>query len=159
MSYFDEHAPDIVIKSLFSKYDQDNSGFISMKELSNLLTDDLDLSPEQVETYVLLLDKDANGKLSFNEFKAWLKSGEKFEIVTDTSRFYIMQKAVEYYKKYDLDGSGWLDRDEFSKLHYEVGGNSQNLECALQSMDKDNNNKISFFEFLKWLNWINLKNL
>ena len=159
MPYFDEHAPDIVLKSLFCKYDKDNSGFINFEELSNLLIEDLDLSSEQAETYVYLLDKDGNGKLSFDEFKAWLKSGENLVNVTDSSRFYIMQKAIEYYKRYDLDGSGWLDCNEFSQLHRELGGSSQNLKAALQSMDKDGNNKISFFEFLKWLNWIDLKKL
>ena len=39
-SYFDENTPDIVLKSLFQKYDKDNSGQLSMKEIPELLRND-----------------------------------------------------------------------------------------------------------------------
>ena len=70
-----------------------------------------------------------------------------------------MQKAVEMFKQYDTNCSGGLDRGEFSRLHADVGGSPQGLEVALQALDKDGNNKISFIEFLKWLNWIDVSEL
>ena len=156
MSYFDENTPDIVLKSLFKKYDRDGSGTLAKTELLCMLRDDLGLSSDEAETYVLLVDKDASGKLSFDEFKTWLNSGEKLRNVEDNSRFYMMQKAVEMYKKYDTDATGGLDRKEFSILYSDVGGKPENLDSALQSLDKDGNSKISFYEFLKWLNWIDV---
>lgn len=156
MSYFDEGTPDIVLKSLFAKYDSDGSGNLSISELPQLLQNDLGLSQEEAETYSLLVDKDASGKLSFDEFRAWLNSGEKFKNVNDASRFHLMHKAVEMFQKYDLDRSGGLDRNEFLKLHVEMGGQAQYVDSALNALDKDGNTKISFYEFLKWLNWIDV---
>ena len=158
MSYFDENTPDIVLKSLFQKYDTDNSGLISMSEIPQLLRGDLGLNGDEAETYTLLLDKDASGKLSFDEFKDWLNSGEKLRNIEDSSRFYLMQKAVDMFKAYDKDQSGALDRNEFYNLHLDVGGNVNNLDSALQALDKDHNGKVSFYEFLKWLNWIDVGN-
>ena len=156
MSYFDKDTPDIVLKSLFDKYDIDASGSIGVSELPKLLSEDLGLSCEEAETYTLLVDKDASGKLSFDEFKSWLNSGEKLKNVNDTSRFYLMQKAVEMFKRYDLDGSGGIDRNEFQKLHIDVGGKPEGVDIALRCLDKDGNSKISFYEFLKWLNWVDV---
>jgi len=154
-SYFGEDTPDIVLKSLFQKYDKDSSGQLSVKELPELLTNDLGLSTEQAEAYTLLLDKDASGSLSFDEFKSWITSGEKLKNI-DSHRFDLMSKAVEMFKRLDADQSGALDRDEFTKLHLEVGGQLQYLDSALNALDSDNNGKISFVEFMKWLNWIDM---
>ena len=154
-SYFDENTPDIVLKSLFQKYDKDNSGQLSMKEIPELLKNDLGLSDEEAETYTLLLDKDASGSLSFDEFKSWLTSGERLKNV-DSYRFNLMYKAVEMFKKKDVDQSGSLERDEFAKLHVEMGGDPVYLDSALNALDGDHNGKISFFEFMKWLNWIDM---
>ena len=154
-SYFDENTPDIVIRSLFQKYDRDSSGQLSVKEIPELLTNDLGLSTEEADTYTLLLDKDASGSLSFDEFKSWLTSGEKLKTV-DSHRFNLMYKAVEMFKRIDADQSGSLDRTEFVKLHAEVGGRPEYLDSALNALDSDQNGKISFFEFMKWLNWIDM---
>lgn len=156
-SYFDENTPDIVIRSLFQKYDRDSSGQLSVKEIPELLTNDLGLSTEEAETYTLLLDKDASGSLSFDEFKSWLTSGEKLKTV-DSDRFNLLYKAVEMFKRIDADQSGSIDRTEFAKLHAEMGGRPEYLDYALSTLDSDYNGKISFLEFMKWLNWIDMSN-
>jgi len=157
-SYFETDTPDIVLKSLFYKYDTDSSGLLSMNEVKTLLESDLGLTYEEAEAYTLLLDKDSSGKLSFEEFKTWLNSGEKLNNVKDESRFYMMKKSVEYFKKYDVDQSGGLNREEFAKLHADVGGTAETLDQALLALDKDNNGTISFYEVLKWLNWVDVGN-
>lgn len=154
-SYFDENTPDIVIKSLFNKYDKDSSGYLSTKELPDLLTKDLGLSDEESEMYTLLLDKDADGCLNFEEFKKWLNSGEKLQSL-GSHRYNTMCKAVEMFKKYDNDGSGALESNEFSKLCVELGCKPEHTQSALNALDEDGNNKISFIEFMKWLNWIDM---
>ena len=121
-SFFDKNVPHIVLKSLFTKYDKDGSGQLNREELKGLFVDDLGLSKDQAESYAYLLDKDGNGKVSFDEFNQWLQSGERFKNVNDKSRYYRLKKAVELFKSYDKDGSGALDRGEFEKLFLTFGG-------------------------------------
>ena len=45
-----------------------------------------------------------------------MNSGEKLKNINDSSRFYLMQKAVEMFKQYDTNASGALDREEFTRL-------------------------------------------
>ena len=58
------------------------------------------------------------------------------------------------FKKFDADGNGTIEKDEFTKLMIEVKCPSDKIQEALKSLDKDGNGKISFPEFLKWLNWL-----
>lgn len=153
-TYFDPRAPAVVLKSLFLKYDKDGNGQLSKTELEVLFKNDLGFNKEQSEAYALLLDKDGNGEVSFEEFNSWLKSGEKFQNINDKSRYHRLKKAVDLFKKFDVDNSQALDRDEFKKLFKEVGGKPNKLDAALAELDRDGNNKISFQEFLRWLNWI-----
>lgn len=153
-SYFDPRTPDIVLKSLFLKYDKDNSGYLSKEELNSLLIDDLGLTAAQADAYSLLIDSNADSKLSFQEFAKWLRSGDRLESVSDKSRYARVQKAIEMFNKYDVDGNKSLDRKEFEKLFDDCGGKKARLADALNQLDTDDNGKISFTEFMKWLNWV-----
>ncbi|KAK3098665.1 hypothetical protein FSP39_021751 [Pinctada imbricata] len=153
-SFFNPNAPDIVLRSLYMKYDIDGNGKLDRNELTSLLKDDLGLTDSQVEAYYLLLDKDGDAKISFDELVSWLKSGERFKNIQDKTRYHRLQKAVKMFKKYDTDGSHSLDREEFKKLFCDCGGKAKKLDAAFASMDEDGNGKIAFQEFLKWLNWI-----
>ena len=121
-SFFDKNVPKMVLKSLFCKYDKDGSGQLNREELKGLFVDDLGLTKDQAESYAYLLDKDGNGRVSFEEFHQWLQSGERFKNVNDKSRYNRLRKAVELFKSYDKDGSGALDREEFEKLFLAFGG-------------------------------------
>ncbi|KAK3097454.1 hypothetical protein FSP39_009766 [Pinctada imbricata] len=158
-SFFDPNAPDVVLRSLYMKYDKDGSGSLDKNELSSLFKDDLGLTDSQVEAYCLLLDKDGDAKISFDELVSWLKSGERFENLKDKSRYNRLQKAVAMFKKYDKDGNNSLDRNEFKNLFLDVGGKPEKFDAALAQMDRDGNGVIAFQEFLKWLNWIPLDDI
>ncbi len=154
-SYFNPGTPDIAIKSLFKKYDNDNSGFLDRKELSSLLADDLGLTPRRVEVYYHLLDKDGNAKISSDELCAWLRSNERFNTLNDKSRFYAICKAVDLFRKYDKDGSQYISCEELKILLIEHGYNVD-VKSAFNEIDQDGNGKISFPVFLKWLNAVKL---
>lgn len=74
---FDKDIPDIALKSLFIKYDEDNDGTLDVTELSKLLKNDFGLDREQAEVYSYMLDKDGDGRISFKEFVEWTRSEEK----------------------------------------------------------------------------------
>ncbi|XP_052815904.1 uncharacterized protein LOC128242690 [Mya arenaria] len=149
-SYFNENTPDVVLRSLFAKYDADQSGQIGRDELSTLLTTDLGMTDSQAEVYIHLLDKDGSSSVCFDEFKQWLRSDEKLKSINDQARYHVLCKAVEMFKKYDTDESQSISSDEFEELMNDLGASSDR-ESDFKAIG---NGKISFPEFLKWLKWL-----
>lgn len=154
-SYFNAEVPDIVVKSLFKKYDTDDSGRLGKKEMLSLLKDDLGMKDDQAQACILMVDKDGGGEISYDEFILWLRTGKGFQNIDDNSRYYKVQKAIELFKKYDKDGNGTIDREEFKKLMTSLNAcDESQTDSALQALDTSGDGKISFPEFLAWLNWL-----
>ena len=50
-SYFNPTVPDVAIKSLFMKYDKDNSKTLEKGEVETMLKEDYGMTPDQVKLY------------------------------------------------------------------------------------------------------------
>ena len=156
-SFFDDDAPLRAIRSLFDQYDTNGSGKLEQEELKNFLERDLGLRPDQSNVYSLLVDKDGDQVISFDEFLAWMRSGERFEHINDSWKFMMICKAVDYFKKYDTDDNNTLDVGEFKALMKSLGYEEPKAEEMFQKLDKFKAGKLSFWEFAKWLNWVPIK--
>ena len=63
------------LKQEFDLYDEDNSGFIDLNELRELLEKlGEDLSEEELQQAFQELDQDASGEIEFFEFVEWFTS-------------------------------------------------------------------------------------
>ena len=160
-SYLGHELPTVVLKSLFGKYDYDNSGYLSKTEIVTLLREDLALDKKDVEAFSLLMDKDASHRISFDEFSTWIQDPSQAGLLMDPtgSKYHILLKAVEYFKQFDVDESGALEIDEFTKLMKSIGVKDEAVAAALNGIDRNHDGNISFYEFLKWLNWIPMDEL
>ena len=154
-SFFSADVPEIVVKSLFRKYDTDGSGRLGKNEVLTVLKDDLGFKDDQAQAQYMLVDKDGGGDLSFDELLVWLRSEERFKNIDNSSRYYLIQKAITEFKKYDRDGNGTIDKDEFKILMRSLGHSDESqFDNALRALDTSGDGKISFPEFLAWLNWL-----
>lgn len=158
LSYFDKGAPEVAVRSLFNKYDVNRNGKLEGHEMQTLLEDDLGLSPEQSWVYFLLLDKNGDHDISFEEFNDWLRSGEHFEVLNNKAKFHSLSKAFDYFKRFDTDNSDTLDRVQFERMMNFFGYTTINMDKAFAKMDKDDNGVLSFWEFMLWLQWIPVVN-
>lgn len=160
-SYLGHDMPTVVLKSLFGKYDLNQSGYISRSELVCMLRDDLRLEKKDVEAFSLLMDKDASQNVSFEEFSNWIQDPTQAGLLMNPtgSKYPVLLKAVEYFKQFDVDESGALEVDEFAKLMESIGVKEEAIAAALNGIDRNHDGKISFYEFLKWLNWIPIDEL
>ncbi|GLD66304.1 rhomboid-related protein 3 isoform X1, partial [Lates japonicus] len=60
---------DRAMKSLFDKYDPENSGFISTERFRDLLaTHGSELDPHKLEVLLALADGNADGKICYQDF-------------------------------------------------------------------------------------------
>lgn len=153
LSFFNRSVPSIAIHSLFDKYDTKKAGKLDEKEMKSFLEEALGLDFEQAQIYFFLVDKDGDQGISYGEFKDWLRSEEKFERLNDSSKFEQVCMAYEYFKEFDTDNSGTLDRQQFEDLMKFLGYCSEDMDKAFATMDRLNDGKISFWEFMIWLNW------
>ena len=160
-SYLGHELPTVVLKSLFGKYDIDDSGYLSKTEVVRLLSEDLALNKKEVEAFGLLMDKDASHRISFDEFASWVQHPDQSGLLMDPTgtKYHILLKAVEYFKQFDVDESGALEVGEFTKLMKSIGVKDEAVTAALNGIDRNHDGKISFYEFLKWLNWIPMDEL
>lgn len=88
----------------------------------------------------------------FSEFVEWFDSGDKLKNFRGR-RFKILNKAYKYFKRFDADDNGVIDRQEFELLCRELGMQNK-VEQGWRKLDADGSGGIEFVEFLNWLNWL-----
>ena len=155
-SLFREDVPEIVIKSIFSKYDRDSSGCLEKSEILTMLRDDMGLDERQAEVCFMLIDKDGSKGVSFSELAEWFRKGKAFKVVDDQNRYAFVRSVADHFKKYDKDASGVIESSEFRDLL--ASGNKDWNRCseadiarALKAVDKDGSGTVSFSEYLSWM--------
>lgn len=137
-------------RSVFKKYDKDRSGTISPDEFAELCYDmgkTFD-DAEERKLVVSLLDSDGDGEVSFKEFFRWWKSHKDKFFVSSYSED--VKAAIYYFKKFDADLSGKLDRTEYAAMCTEMGWDTRDIDASMKYLDTDGDGEISFNEFLTW---------
>ncbi|KAL6072919.1 Calcineurin subunit B [Balamuthia mandrillaris] len=140
-----------IVKSLFQKYDKDQSGSIDNAELKELLQD---MGVQEIEQAAsLLADKNQDGHIDWKEFYPWWCQWVKDRVLTEGSKYKKLQQAFAYFQQVDKDGSGSIDKEEYIKLCDSLGY-SDKAGSGLAQLDKDQSGTIDFQEFLDWLKWL-----
>ena len=158
-SHFRDDVPEVVIRSIFRKYDSDGSGWLEKSEILVMLCD-MGLDEKQAEVCFMLVDKDGSLSVSLTELLLWFRTGEGFRVIDDQNRYAYVRRVADEFIKYDRDSSGVIDRSEFRALL--ASGSKEWNRCseeqiaiALKSVDKDGSGTVSFSEFLAWMDRAN----
>lgn len=160
-SLFHSDVPEMVIKSIFDKYDKDGSKVLEQTEILAMLKD-FGLDEKQAELCFMMIDKDGNSAVSKDKFLQWFQTGEGVKIVDDPNRYAFVRRLADEFKKYDRDSSGVLDKHKFRTLLASGGKRWQScsdaeIEAALRIVDKDGSGTVSFVAFLAWMDRLNAK--
>ncbi|XP_016355255.1 rhomboid-related protein 3 [Sinocyclocheilus anshuiensis] len=103
-------APEDQWKSLFDKYDPENSGFISTERFRDLLVaHGSELDPHKLEVLLALADGNADGKICYQDFVNLVSSADELEM---------SNKRSNSFRRAILQGSRQLRN---SALREEVG--------------------------------------
>ncbi|XP_048054391.1 rhomboid-related protein 3 [Megalobrama amblycephala] len=103
-------APEDQWKSLFDKYDPENSGFISTERFRDLLAaHGSELDPHKLEVLLALADGNADGKICYQDFVNLVSSADELEM---------SNKRSNSFRRAILQGSRQLRN---SALREEVG--------------------------------------
>eukprot|EP01111_Echinosteliopsis_oligospora_P000376 TRINITY_DN1039_c0_g1_i1.p1 TRINITY_DN1039_c0_g1~~TRINITY_DN1039_c0_g1_i1.p1 ORF type:complete len:162 (+),score=32.82 TRINITY_DN1039_c0_g1_i1:55-540(+) len=157
MATVPQNAPLPVLKSIFMKYDKDNSGKIGPLELKDLCYElGFFVSIDNAGVLVKRLDTDGEGLIGLDEFINWWRDPKKFEKITSSER---NQQSLKYFQYFDTDKSGSINSEEYAKLHSDLIKNNLihptvTAEQGLKIMDKTGDGNISFSEFMDYMDTV-----
>ena len=146
-------APKPVSRIQFDKHDQDGSGCIDVAELKALCHElGRHFSDAEVQMALRQLDKSGDGRLQYDEFKAWWSQGEsrwqKLEL--SEAEMAAAQQCIAYFDHFDQDRSGSICVDEFQHLHADLLRNNyttKSLEECIADLDASGDGTVSFNEY------------
>ena len=156
MSLLDKNVPDLVLKSVFKKYDKDGTSFMDNSEFLCLLHDlGVSATKNDVPSILATIDSDGNTLLSYLEFSKWWRSDVRF-VLLDQPAMSHLPALYQAFAYYDRDSSHLIDRHEFPALIDYLANNggfpgtTPDVEALLKDMDRDSDGTISFGEFALW---------
>eukprot|EP00457_Paulinella_chromatophora_P018265 gb/GEZN01019536.1/.p1 GENE.gb/GEZN01019536.1/~~gb/GEZN01019536.1/.p1 ORF type:complete len:189 (-),score=40.63 gb/GEZN01019536.1/:151-681(-) len=147
---------EVVLKSLFKKYDKDGSNSINSAEFKNLVYDmGFCLNKEETETAVKYIDADDSGKVEFGEFKAWwIKNAKdnKLEYLLSEETLGLASTVAKCFLYFDADRSGSVDAKELTALltHLQLKKTEAETKELMVKLDHNKDKTIQFNEFIPW---------
>ncbi|KAF0689815.1 Aste57867_18773 [Aphanomyces stellatus] len=147
---YDEEMERREINSIFCLFDKDGSGAITQEEMESLLhVISPDITEEQIERIMVVLDENKTGEVTFEEFYNWCKS-HIHEQGSKHSKHHLIR---EVFKMIDTDGSGTITVDEFVAIFKALGQSldHEDVRELVYQIDRNSDGKIDFEEFEKML--------
>ena len=131
-------------KEAFNIFDKDRDGYITAKELGDLIRN-LGQTPSEAELQNMIneVDINNNGAIDFKEFLdimiKKLKDSENEE------------ELIEAFKIFDRDGNGLISADELLHVMVSLGENTnlEEIEELIKDADLDGDGFINYEEFVK----------
>ena len=148
---FDSGMSKIIIRSFSSHCSSitvvDRSGQLCKKELKNVLIAlHIKVDDKELQSLLNQMDVNGSGKIEFGEFKA--------AMVKNYFGRHSKKELEDAFKKYDSDGNGFVTVDEFQNIMSNMGRymSRHEIKSMIQSLDSNNDGKVSFVEFIKLFN-------
>ncbi|KAK3275742.1 calcium-dependent protein kinase [Cymbomonas tetramitiformis] len=135
------------LSELFKAFDKDNSGSITLAELEDGLSKmakqgGASLTESQVKALMESADVDGDGTISYEEFIASTLHMNKLD--SDEN----LWKA---FASFDTDDSGYITHEELSDALLKHGMPIENIEQIIKDVDKDNDGRINYDEFVQMM--------
>lgn len=152
------------VKEVFARFRADDRrGFLTRPEMQKMLSD---LVPNSSYKFVdkLLREidgEDGDGKFTTPEFVTWCigKGRNPYSQITILKAIVqatgdsLGARVSEIFDRYDVDGSGQLERHELMKVLRVLDSEitTAEIQRVLQELDTSRDGKVSYKEFLAWL--------
>ncbi|KAF5958807.1 hypothetical protein HYC85_006032 [Camellia sinensis] len=130
-------------KRVFNHFDGDGNGKISASELQ-LCVGSIggELSLEEAEAAILLMDSDRDGLLGLEDFERLMEGGEEGEEEK-------VRELREVFKMYDVDGRGCITPKSLKRMLKKLGESKSIGDCKLMIAyyDLNGDGVLNFDEF------------
>ena len=101
------------------------------------------------------IDKNSDGKLTYDEFIQWWKLEDRFEkLKLSDENHAALTAASQFFHSFDHQHMGSISKQEFPNLYIElkdIGFQLGDLDEGMAEFDLDEDGFISFSEYVAWL--------
>jgi len=144
---WDSKTPDIVVKSLFSAFDTDNSGHLHGPELRKLFMQ-YGISEDAAKVWSMQMNDDGEGGVTVEEFIDFMKKNGSEVSAENEDKVAIMYEVVERFQQFDTDGSENINWAEFQLIMDDMKVADEAAKTQWWwYIDKNQDGKITFNEF------------
>lgn len=147
---------ETVLRAVFDRYDTESSDCLRLQQFILLVAKLGKYVPELkgvefsvAQSAFTLFDRDGDKCLSFNEFKDWWLSEDRYSYFSG-EKAKLLRKAYILYTRYTR-GETLMTLPEFSKMMESLG--IRYKESDFDILDRNEDGVIDFNEFCRWLNW------
>ncbi len=136
----------IEFKEAFEIFDKDKDGYITTKELGDIMKN-LGQTPSEAELQDMIneVDIDGNGTIDFKEFLGLMARKMRD---ADTE-----EELIEAFKVFDRDGNGLISGNELQHVMTSLGENisQDEVEEMIKEADLDGDGYINYEEFVRMI--------
>eukprot|EP00928_Gymnodinium_smaydae_P026171 TRINITY_DN20624_c0_g1_i1.p1 TRINITY_DN20624_c0_g1~~TRINITY_DN20624_c0_g1_i1.p1 ORF type:complete len:292 (-),score=48.44 TRINITY_DN20624_c0_g1_i1:679-1554(-) len=150
---FDSDTREKMLRNTFDALDTDGNGVLSRMELMDMLRKLSPVKKSSIASIIDQFDADDDEALSFEEFKEWMSK--------DAHMMGCVKKAMHDYpssiqaafRVWDENGDGSISKRELAQIMKRLNPAITKSQCdaMISVMDKDNNGKIDYSEFVSFL--------
>ena len=99
-------TPDMVLQSVFKRYDTDGNGDLDIQEFSRALSDLGVIDEHEQKAIFVLADADNGGTVGTAEFIKLVKSHEFDSILSSHEELEFIYQTYKRFQEFDADGNG-----------------------------------------------------
>ncbi|TYZ58902.1 hypothetical protein PybrP1_009506 [[Pythium] brassicae (nom. inval.)] len=136
------------LRDEFRRYDAENKRGLDYQEFGAFLVGmGIKLRPDELSALIALVDADGSGVIEFDEFAQLyppIAGGDDGRDDRDGDGASVRDaaadrdaKLVAVFNKYDADGSGYLDYEEFAQLMRDYGLTESDILHVIKQVDQD----------------------
>jgi len=132
------------VEQFFREADTDNSGYLTIQELSSLLNrKGYKTTPDQVKAMFNSIDVEGDGKVSYEDYLEGM--GQR----PDTHHKAASMRRV--FRSFDKSGDGFIDRSELAAAFQEMKMNLSDAEVTqmMKMVDTDGSGSLNYEEFIE----------
>ncbi|XP_036445793.1 calcium-binding protein 5b [Colossoma macropomum] len=139
------------LREAFCEFDKDKDGFISCKDLGNLMRT-MGYMPTEMELIELgqNINMNLGGRVDFEDFVDLMAP----KLLAETAGMIGLKELKEAFKEFDIDGDGAITIDELRHAMQKLLGETTNrkeIEDVVREADNNGDGTVDFEEFVKMM--------
>ncbi|KAG7505013.1 calcium-binding protein 5-like [Solea senegalensis] len=139
------------LREAFVEFDKDKDGFISCKDLGNLMRT-MGYMPTEMELIELSQNINMNlgGRVDFEDFVELMSP----KLLAETAGMIGLRELKEAFKEFDIDGDGSITSEELRHAMIKLLGeqtSKREIEAVVREADNNGDGTVDFEEFVKMM--------